>query len=177
MAALRPFAFVVWTIGLVVMTSTACRYGPEVRGPFRGQVVDAETGKPIEGAVVVVAWTHLMNWFEGGRREVDAHEAVTDVEGRWEIPARAIPPWEGGVAGVGTRFYWFAPGYEPVEHRVTPAAGRPFRDATITAMRRLATRDERCRSSTLVAPSVPDNIARIPRYLAAQRRERQVLKC
>ena len=49
--------------------------GPDVTGPFSGQVVDAKSGKPIAGAVVVVVWGYAMH---GGRRSIDAREAVTN---------------------------------------------------------------------------------------------------
>lgn len=163
-----------FVVALVALVAAGCRHGPEVEGPFRGQIVDADTGKPIEGAVVVVAWTHLMNWFEGGDREVDAREAVTNAQGRWEIPAKDIPFWEGGLAGVERQFYILVPGgYGLVEARVTPANGEVYRDATVTTVRLLTNRNERCSSVRLVMPSVPNTSVKIPRYVAAWERELQ----
>lgn len=48
-------------------------------GPYRGKVLDLETGEPIEGAVVAAAWslTH---------RFCDAKETVTDKNGEFVLP-------------------------------------------------------------------------------------------
>jgi hypothetical protein len=159
---------------LLGVLATGCQNGPDVRGPFRGEIVDADTGRPIAGAVVVAVWTHLMNYFQGGRREVDAREVVTDSEGRWEIGERPTPIWEGGIAGVRRKFYVFAAGYEVVDRRGTPSDEyEPRRESTTTTMRRLKTREERCRSLPYLMPSVDNNMSRIPRYLAAWETELQ----
>lgn len=163
---------------LLAALTAACQNGPDVRGPFEGQIVDAEGGNPIEGAVVVVVWTHVMNYFEGGRREVDAREAVTDAEGRWEIPERPTPLWEGGIAGVRRRFYVFAPGYEVQDPAGTPRDQYAPRESTITTMRRLATRGERCKAAyaSSVLPALRSH-EQIQRYADTVTRERQALKC
>src|SRR5687768_16042191 len=41
---------------LVFVATAGCRSGPEQWGPFRGQMVDAETGAPIPGAHFMVSW-------------------------------------------------------------------------------------------------------------------------
>jgi hypothetical protein len=48
-------------------------------GPYKGKVVDLETGEPVEGAVVAAAWflTH---------RFCDAKEIVTDKNGEFVLP-------------------------------------------------------------------------------------------
>lgn len=166
-----------WALLLTVLTA-ACQNGPDVRGPFQGQIVDAESGKPIEGAVVVVVWTHLMNYFEGGRREVDAREAVTDAQGRWEIPERPTPFWEGGIAGVRRRFYVFAPGYEIEDPAGTPRDQYAPRESTVTTMRRLTTREERCKLLPLASGLMSaDTASKSPRYGEAIARERAELRC
>ncbi len=64
---------------------------------IHGQIVDAETGQPIEGAVVVAQWV----LFEGGighgghKGRLHIYETVTDKDGRYFIPAwgpKAHPP-------------------------------------------------------------------------------------
>lgn len=163
---------------LLAVLSTGCQNGPDVRGPFEGQIVDAADGKPIEGAVVVVVWTHLMNYFEGGRREVDAREAVTDAQGRWQIPERPTPLWEGGIAGVRRRFYVFAPGYDIEDPAGTPRDQYADRESTITTMRRLSTRDQRCKALPFVASTMSLAAAeRSPRFRGAVTRERTTLGC
>lgn len=70
----------------------------EAAGPWKAQVVDADTGKPIEGAVVVAIWERRAHGHPAigfGRTGYYTHEEViTDAEGRFVIPARtfANPP-------------------------------------------------------------------------------------
>jgi len=177
-----------WVVRFVVLTLVALALavggllltsnGPDVRGPFEGRIVDAETGAPIEGAHVVVVWTHLMNYFEGGRREVDARETITDADGRWRIPERPTPFWEGGLAGVRRRFYVFAPGYDVADPAGTPRDEYLDRQSTVTTMRRLATREERCKAVPFVASTMSlAATERSPQFQEALERERLSLDC
>jgi hypothetical protein len=177
-----------WVVRFVVLTLAALALavaglmltsnGPDVRGPFEGQIVDAETGAPIAGAHVVVVWTHLMNYFEGGRREVDARETVTDAQGRWRIPERPTPLWEGGIAGVRRRFYVFAPGYAIADPAGTPRDDFAERESTLTRMRRATSKEERCRVLTYAPLHMSaDTAGRSPRFTAATARERTELRC
>ena len=163
---------------VLLATLTAGCNGPDVRGPFEGQIVDAGTGAPVEGAVVVVVWTHLMNYFEGGRREIDAREAVTDAQGRWRIPERPTPFWEGGIAGVRRRFYVFSPGYDVADPAGTPRDQYAPRESTVTTMRRLTTREERCKALPFVASSMSITAAtKSSMFREAIARERDSLRC
>lgn len=70
---------------------------------FQGQVVDAETLKPIEGAVVVAVWrearaTPVSSTF----RFKDAKETLTDQNGEWSITGP-----KGDIKGVNVAA-WFA---------------------------------------------------------------------
>ena len=131
-------------LSLLLVTS-GCRGGAEQWGPFRGRVVDGETGQPISGAHVMVMWVrdnpnpvHWTQSFYGAR------EAVTGNGGRFEIPReRRLPT----VLVREPRFAAFAPGYVADAEDVTPADGRPYVDATILRMRALKTREERCNYS------------------------------
>jgi sugar lactone lactonase YvrE len=66
-------------------------------GPWRAQVVDAETGQPLEGVAVIAVWYRRVGghgwvfpvWPTGF---VGAVEAVTDAEGRFTIPFRLFAP-------------------------------------------------------------------------------------
>jgi len=55
---------------------------------IEGWVVDAETGKPLEGVIVVAHW-QLKGGFEGGNpvAEVKISESVTDQNGRYSFSA------------------------------------------------------------------------------------------
>lgn len=48
-------------------------------GPYKGKVIDLETGEPIEGAVVAAVWTLT-------HRFCDAKETVTDNNGEFVLP-------------------------------------------------------------------------------------------
>jgi hypothetical protein len=67
----------------------AIALGPTVcigAGPWSAVVVDAYTGSPLEGAVVVARWRD-----RGTPYVVVAHEVVTDAQGRLTLPAREEP--------------------------------------------------------------------------------------
>jgi hypothetical protein len=51
-------------------------------GPYKGKVVDLETGKPIEGAVVAGVWVLAFNFTPF----CDAKETVTDKNGEFILP-------------------------------------------------------------------------------------------
>lgn len=62
-----------------------------LRGPFRGHVVDAETGEPVSGAVVYATWTLRSGYgmtLPAGHRE---HITSTDERGAYEVPALEEP--------------------------------------------------------------------------------------
>jgi len=93
-------------------------------GTYHGEVYDMETGKPIEGAVVVVLWDKrpllAMNGPEYLHKAV---EGLTDAEGEFSIDA-----WRGIDLNPGTyvirkpRLVIFKPGYAPFPdtHGYTP---------------------------------------------------------
>ncbi|MBI5550298.1 MAG: carboxypeptidase regulatory-like domain-containing protein [Desulfobacterales bacterium] len=55
--------------------------------PIQGQVVDAETGQPVEGAVVAVRWTHYYLTPMGtARDEYGTTEVITDAQGHFTVP-------------------------------------------------------------------------------------------
>lgn len=56
-------------------------------GPWKGQIIDIETKEPLEGAVVVAFWSRVWRTPAGGASRVyEVKEALTDKEGRFEIP-------------------------------------------------------------------------------------------
>lgn len=65
---------------------------------IRGQVVDADTGAPLEGVIVVARW--ILFWIGPGHGghggALNTIEVVTDIEGRYHIPdwgPRPRPPF------------------------------------------------------------------------------------
>lgn len=82
-------------------------------GPWKGQIVDKETGKPLEGVVVLAVWRKcgfiVMNGCAG---YYDSEEIVTGPDGRFVIQPRRsflfFPPLRPLK---GPDFYIFKPGY------------------------------------------------------------------
>jgi hypothetical protein len=151
--------------------SAGCRFGPEQWGPFRGRIVDAETGAPIAGAHFMVMWErdnpNPVHWTQSF---YDAQEAVTGADGRFEIPRRqrfitllVRPP----------RFSAFAAGYV-AESEQPSDAGQLYVADTILKMRRLRSRKEQCvrRPGEPAAPG-----AKVPLFLAAVQEYNLRLDC
>lgn len=141
-------------------------------GPFRGQIVDVETGQPIPGAAVLVVWWQLEpNPVQMSQRFYDAREAVTGANGRFEIPRLAAPLFASLVRE--PQVIYFAPGYKAVAEVVTPPDGQAFVAPTVVQMRRLKTRDERIRHQRSYPPTIP--AAKMPLLLDVLNKERVAL--
>jgi hypothetical protein len=64
----------------------SCCYPIRYDGPYKGRVVEAETGKPIEDVVVLGVWYKEITTAAGGVSSYyDAAETVTDKNGEFEI--------------------------------------------------------------------------------------------
>ena len=121
---------------LLVMASAMPGTAAEKWGPFRGQLVDQATGKGIPGAAVIaIWWKNEPNPIQMNRSFFDATEAVTDTDGRFEIPRYAKPPFFDFQIFLPEITY-FAPGYLPVRKEMTPSDGEPFVVPTVVSMRR-----------------------------------------
>ncbi|MBI3047001.1 MAG: hypothetical protein HYY76_01695 [Acidobacteria bacterium] len=157
---------------LALVLTAACRTGPEQWGPFRGRVVDAETGMAIAGAHVMVLWERDIpspaHWTQ---TFYDAQEGMTDTDGYFEIP-RETRFFTALVSR--PRFAVFAPGYLPQAEEVTPPDGRLYVDPTVLTMRPLKTREDRCRHRP-GAPGVPPN--ELTNFVEAVQRYTTELKC
>ena len=73
-------------------------------GPYRGKVVDLETGEPIEGAVVAAEWTLT-------HRFCDAKETVTDKNGEFILPKGSCFSFWPFTEMDPARVVVFKPGY------------------------------------------------------------------
>jgi len=61
-------------------------YAARMDGPYEGRVIDAETGRPIEGVVVLGTWYSITITPGGGTHNFyDAQEAVTNKNGDFRI--------------------------------------------------------------------------------------------
>lgn len=79
---------VLWVFFLFITISTYYLTTPVLAdGPYKGKVIDAETKRPIEGAVVVIFWTRRIFWLtHTSTYFVDVKETLTDKNGEFELP-------------------------------------------------------------------------------------------
>jgi hypothetical protein len=157
---------------LALMLTAACRTGQEQWGPFRGQIVDFDTGDPIAGAHVMVMWLreppalHLRQTF------YDARETTSGSDGWFEIPSERR--WMTAFV-TEPAVSVFVPGYVMEGAAVVTGDGRAYIDPTFIGMRPLTTSAERCRLAPL-GPNA-DADSHVPRYVAAQNAYKAALRC
>lgn len=81
-------------------------------GPYRGRVVDRETGAPLAGAAVMAVWQQRRNGIAHSVvRPYAAREVLTDAAGRFVLDARELEegaPWTTEPP----QFWMFLPGYQ-----------------------------------------------------------------
>jgi hypothetical protein len=92
---LVALCFVLLTAGPMVAwpqeTELRDRYLGRPRGPYRGQVIDAETKAPLAGAVVVALWRRNRVYpFHSVSENYAVRETVTDAEGRFVLDAKDV---------------------------------------------------------------------------------------
>ena len=76
-------------------------------GPYKGRVLEQETGRPVAGAVAVGSWSGVHINVAGGTSYcIDAREAVTDANGEFQIP---------DVSRGNFRIHVYKVGYQRVE--------------------------------------------------------------
>ncbi|MFZ5907352.1 MAG: carboxypeptidase-like regulatory domain-containing protein [Nitrospirota bacterium] len=67
---------------MLVISCSAAAYG----ATFKGKVIDADTGQPIEGAVVVASWMEETTTLGGTHTRLkEVKETLTDKNGEWMI--------------------------------------------------------------------------------------------
>jgi hypothetical protein len=82
---MKPQFFKLIVSILILLATTSC-YAARVDGPYRGKVVDADTGQPIKGVVVLGTWSKVTVTAGGGvSGYYDAMETVTDKNGDFNI--------------------------------------------------------------------------------------------
>jgi hypothetical protein len=132
------------------------RYLDRPRGPYRGQVVDAQTKAPLTGAVVVALWRRNRVYpFHSVSENYAVRETVTDAEGRFFLDAKDVE--EGAPRRTyHPEFLIFQPGYGSYPRKyVSPTGftGGIFeRPGTIVELPRLGDREERRKHLWLFGP-------------------------
>ncbi len=89
-AKLKKIIVTFISIILFLSGCSGCQYGllHPIRhdGPYKGKIIDADTGQPIEGVVVLGTWSKIYPNIAGATHEFyDASEAVTDKNGEFLI--------------------------------------------------------------------------------------------
>jgi len=137
--------FLLFSVTVILLaTSIVC----SAAGPWRGKVIDAETKRPIGGAVVVAVWHKVKDLPLGPyTSNIDAIETVTDKDGNFEIPATSflyIPflrEIKGPYFTIFKPSYGYFPRYAKLKepHPVTPFEGI----STVVEMTKWKTAEER----------------------------------
>jgi hypothetical protein len=148
-------------------------------GPWRGQVVDAETNKPLEGVVVLAQWDKLSpGTIHAARAFYDVDEVVTDADGRFVIPERRVLTPNPFVTLDGPILLMFKPGYGPGLERGLPEYSNIHdmrrlmeKQGVIFAMNPVRTRGERRETWPHVPSEIPNSMMR--RFLEAINQERR----
>ncbi|OGK96537.1 MAG: hypothetical protein A3E31_04930 [Candidatus Rokubacteria bacterium RIFCSPHIGHO2_12_FULL_73_22] len=141
-------------------------------GPFRGQFVDAETGKPLPGVAVLLTWWKEVPVIVQINTEFyDAREAVSDANGRFEVPRLTPPFFSSRIRQPQIRY--FLAGYRAVSEVVTPPDAQPFAAPTVVRMRHLQTTKERLENQRRFPPPIPAE--KMPRFLETLNEERRQL--
>jgi hypothetical protein len=177
-------AVLVW--GVVVHTAWASYHdGP---GPWTAQIVDAETGQPLEGVIIVAFWVKLTPGpIHYGQQFYSATEVVSDPRGQVRVPALQPQPGDEQAPIKGPEVFMFRAGYGHwrfqgsdqwllrdsfVRDELNRQAWERFRGAgVVIELRRVKTREERL--TILDSVPTPTRIPpeRVPLLMEAKNRE------
>lgn len=118
-------------LGLALSLIAGCGHLVYSSGPYSGQVVDAETGRPVAGAAVVAIWTReIPVGAHMPEQDWDVYETLTDANGEFAIPHRTHFTPFGWILEPTLAVYYpsYAPGYAGFYSRDVPVVDRPPRD-------------------------------------------------
>ena len=182
---------VVRIAGLVLVLTVIVATHAQAGGPWKAQIVDAETGQPLEGVIVVAIWKTERTGIRmhAARDFFDVDEVVTGPDGRMVIPERSLMSWRRFSQVFGPELIVFKPGYGVWDFReVTRQRGRPDavserealerewkrfgREEVVITLVPLRTQEERRRfAHSLDCCPAPED--RIPRFTLALDVERR----
>lgn len=164
----RMHRFALVALPLVLLAISASAYEPTGLPPLTSQVVDAETGQPLEGAVVLAYWEKCYATFAGwaGCEFYDAEETVTGPDGRYHIRSRFTYTIPLIMRVSFTELVIFKPGYGHWQRRLSGGS-------EVMALPPLKTREERLEALVSDPGLVPAEYQK--RLLEAIRRERAYL--
>jgi hypothetical protein len=133
------------------------RYLDRPRGPYRGQVIDAETRAPLVGAVVVAYWPRDRIYpFHSVMEHYAVREVVTGADGRFVIEAGEIER-SAPKRTLNPRFLIFLPGYGSfprLQKAPTGFTGGVFEGTgTVVELPRLESREQRRENLYRITPN------------------------
>ncbi len=139
--------------------------------PYRGQIIDADTGNPLSGVLVVFIWYRDVYSPATSRVVEEFHAAVevrSGADGYFQVSDAAQGALGSSVVHVQSpAIIFFAPNY--IQHRIeVKPGGKRFRDPTRVYMKRAE--NPRDTIDLGLAPSFPYN--RTPLLLNALNEER-----
>lgn len=109
---------------LVLIVLRAICPGVAVAGRYHGTVLDADTGKPLSDAAVVLQWSkHPVIQFGGGETCYAAREVLTDAVGNFSISDSPRIDWNPLTSVMRPRVAICKPGYEPLSPRFATRRG------------------------------------------------------
>lgn len=123
----RPLATALLVaLALLALAAPAAASHGRLRGvqaPYRGQVLDAATGRPLEGVLVIALWSYV-DPARPAPVDFAWREAVTDARGAFALEAaaieRAAPP-----RALEPELFFFFPGYRPWPPHTPARHGAP----------------------------------------------------
>lgn len=96
---------------LIILNTSGCAISHKF-GPYRGQVLDAETDEPIAGAVVYMEFkTKYSAIVDAVSSYVDSEEVLTDEQGKFDITYRGLIFRPGHLWDWQPNLCIFKPGY------------------------------------------------------------------
>lgn len=76
---------------IFLLICSGCVSMLRIDGPYKGRVIDAQTGQPIEGAVAHGYWSRIHFVPTGSSSEYyDSYEVLTDRNGEFRIPGKGL---------------------------------------------------------------------------------------
>lgn len=88
---IKKIASITFVTSMAIWILLGCASAIRYDGPYEGRVIDADTGEPIEGVIVLGVWSKEHITPGGAVSEYyDAREMVTDRNGEFSIPGKGL---------------------------------------------------------------------------------------
>ena len=88
---IKKIASITFVTSMAIWILLGCASAIRYDGPYEGRVIDADTGEPIEGVIVLGVWSKEHITPGGAVSEYyDARETVTDRNGEFSIPGKGL---------------------------------------------------------------------------------------